>query len=252
MFPQMISNISLDVVVKSVIGVTTVCQRNGRLDKLEELITHGDYESWILTEILDWLKFPTSVLLKLLSPVLVNSRKLELILGCNYLQRLVHEPGAEALVLFSCLNMLGHSPLVQQHQIKQLGGRVRTIPCNNCLRLRPYSGCSLDREWKKHKLNRSDWNIGDPHCGGDLVEVTDMSMRNNGIASRTPRWVLGAMILVRVSAIGSTGVLPEMGILCEEVRLTTGGSSLWKPEIAAHGDMGSMQHAQNGNKKELH
>ncbi|GKG50696.1 hypothetical protein Tco_0538820, partial [Tanacetum coccineum] len=36
---------------------------------------------------------------------------------------------------------------------------------------------SLNREWKKHKLNRSNWNIGDPHRGGDLVEVTDMSMR---------------------------------------------------------------------------
>ncbi|GJT10589.1 hypothetical protein Tco_0857631 [Tanacetum coccineum] len=31
-------------------------------------------------------------------------------------------------------------------------------------------------EWKKHSL-MSNWNIGDPHCGGDLVEVTDMSMR---------------------------------------------------------------------------
>ncbi|GJS32113.1 hypothetical protein Tco_0530495 [Tanacetum coccineum] len=97
-----------------------------------------------------------------------------------------------------------------QHQMKQLGWKSSSYLCNNnCLRLEfnesyhslfkalrnvsslkqsenPWCGNALsphiraapsDRgEWKKHSL-MSNWNIGDPHCGGDLVEVTDMSMR---------------------------------------------------------------------------
>ncbi|GJS87892.1 hypothetical protein Tco_0770528 [Tanacetum coccineum] len=30
-----------------------------------------------------------------------------------------------------------------------------------------------------HMLNRSSWDIGDPHCGGDLVEGTDISMNKD-------------------------------------------------------------------------
>ncbi|GJW61772.1 hypothetical protein Tco_0111107 [Tanacetum coccineum] len=72
-------------------------------------------------------------------------------------------------------------------------------------------------EWKKHKLNRSNWNIGDPHCGGDLVEVTDMSMRDKDCVPY-PRWVALEQMSLSSSALplALREDLPEMGILYEE------------------------------------
>ncbi|GJY06986.1 hypothetical protein Tco_0374040 [Tanacetum coccineum] len=61
---------------------------------------------------------------------------------------------------------LGGKEIVPKFEYDRLGGIL--FPA--------YSAAPRIREWKKLKLNRSNWNFGDPHCGGDLVEVNGYGM----------------------------------------------------------------------------
>ncbi|GJR55732.1 hypothetical protein Tco_0816354 [Tanacetum coccineum] len=75
---------------------------------------------------------------------------------------------------------------------------------------------------KKHKLNRSNWNIVEPnHCGGDLVESTVMSMPGIRIASSYPSvGMVGAIepLLLSVCQWLTVRIFLEYGYSIREVR----------------------------------
>nr|GFB32834.1 hypothetical protein [Tanacetum cinerariifolium] len=79
--------------------------------------------------------------------------------------------------------------------------RDKIVPSQNGSRgffFKPNPGFPLERERKKHKLNRRTWYVWDPHRRGDLVEVTDPS----------------ELLVEDHSEIG----LQEMGVQSEEVQ----------------------------------
>nr|GEZ47760.1 hypothetical protein [Tanacetum cinerariifolium] len=58
--------------------------------------------------------------------------------------------------------------------------RNKIIPSENRSRgffLQPNSGCTLKRNWKKHKLNRRIRNVWELQGRSDLVEISNVSMR---------------------------------------------------------------------------
>ncbi|GJZ53657.1 hypothetical protein Tco_0608542 [Tanacetum coccineum] len=85
---------------------------------------------------------------------------------------------------------------------------------------------------KKHKLNRSNWNIGGPSLWSDLVELEIVCHNFSRNKECVQRYTLGGGLeqlshSFECPAIGSTvGNFPEMGILYEEDSITTVGPSV--------------------------
>ncbi|GJV16947.1 hypothetical protein Tco_1362270 [Tanacetum coccineum] len=218
------SIISLDVVVKIVLG-DTVCLRNGGLISWR-LINLGSMKL-ILTEI-GLVKISTSVVVEIALPVLVKViPPIEIVsiislrvlngwknLEVSYdLQHLRSGAGARSLVLWSKSNArtisLSSATSGETAWVGRRGffsSHIRAAP-------------SIENG-KSYAYIVAIGTYGDPHCGGELVEVNGYELA--GIKRLRPVPSVGAWsqygAIVRVVAIGSREDLPEWVILYVEVR----------------------------------
>ncbi|GJY48400.1 hypothetical protein Tco_0438356 [Tanacetum coccineum] len=168
-----------------------------------------------------------------------NSQEVQELVGSPYVGlrdgaliagRLINLAGSMKLILTENLTALLALESSERDEISLEGSKLQ--PVLSHIRAAP-----SDREWIKAKHIVAIWNIGDPYCGGDLVEVADMSMRIR-IASRVP---LGAGCWMQLSSssvflpLALRGCLPERGFYTKRffdtMAVPSGGR-----RYAAHGD----------------